>query len=212
MKIKIDTPTARSRLKERNEPYWQQVAPGCYLGLRVGRNSNIWKARKRLDTGKQKYETLGTDTELDFNQALAAAGKWFGTTDAETVGRYTVKDCAKDYIKHLELNNGVESAHRTEQQFKKHLVPVLGKVAVSKLTTRQIEQWRNNLVDTSRDGDALRASKDSANRNLSQFKAALNRAFNSGTVASDKAWRRVKPFPKVGAARKLLNRAWLAKC
>jgi hypothetical protein len=32
------------------------------------------------------------------------------------------------------------------------------------------------------------------------LKAVLNRAFHSGRVASDQAWRRVKPFAKVDEA------------
>ena len=32
------------------------------------------------------------------------------------------------------------------------------------------------------------------------LKAALNRAFHAGRVASDQAWRRVKPFAKVDEA------------
>lgn len=36
---------------------------------------------------------------------------------------------------------------------------------------------------------------------LSVLKAALNRAFEEGKVPSDDAWRRVKPFRSVDAAR-----------
>jgi len=38
---------------------------------------------------------------------------------------------------------------------------------------------------------------------LTMLKAALNRAFKDGEVSDDTAWRRVKPFEKVGANREL---------
>ena len=49
----------------------------------------------------------------------------------------------------------------------------------------------------------MRRSKDGANKLLSKLKAALNLAFNSGLAASDREWRRVKPFRDVGASRTL---------
>ena len=53
------------------------------------------------------------------------------------------------------------------------------------------------------DPELLRKSKDTANRVLSMAKASFNLAFNSGTVASDSAWRKVKPFKSVTASRKV---------
>src|SRR5262249_228073 len=46
-----------------------------------------------------------------------------------------------------------------------------------------------------------RVRRASANRVLTTLKAALNRAFREGHVSDDIAWRRVKPFEKVSAAR-----------
>jgi integrase len=50
------------------------------------------------------------------------------------------------------------------------------------------------------DEDARRKRKVTANRILAVLKAALNRAYQAGRMPSDHAWRRVKPFPKVGEA------------
>jgi hypothetical protein len=58
-------------------------------------------------------------------------------------------------------------------------------------------KWRDGLAK----GNP--ASKDTANRNLSAFKAALNHAWRSGHIKSDSAWRRVRGFKGVGAARRL---------
>jgi integrase len=54
-------------------------------------------------------------------------------------------------------------------------------------------------VDKSADG--LRKRRATANRILTVLKAALNHAWKSGHVASDDAWRRVKPFRAVETAR-----------
>ena len=48
--------------------------------------------------------------------------------------------------------------------------------------------------------DARRKRKATANRDLSMLKAALNRAYQAERIASDHAWRRVKPFPRVDEA------------
>jgi integrase len=45
----------------------------------------------------------------------------------------------------------------------------------------------------------VRARRSTANRTLTVLKAALNHAYIKGRVASDDAWRRVKPFRKVDA-------------
>ena len=55
----------------------------------------------------------------------------------------------------------------------------------------------------SENAEDVRKSKDSANRILSQAKAALNLAFRNGQVNSDTAWKRVEAFPAVGVARTL---------
>ncbi len=42
-----------------------------------------------------------------------------------------------------------------------------------------------------------RRRKSTANRILTILKAALNRSWRDGHVASDRAWRRVEPFKNV---------------
>jgi hypothetical protein len=56
------------------------------------------------------------------------------------------------------------------------------------------------LKPTPDSDDARRERKATANRDLSMLKTALNRAYQVERIASDHAWRRVKPFPKVEEA------------
>ena len=45
----------------------------------------------------------------------------------------------------------------------------------------------------------MRARRATANRTLTVLKAALNHAFHEGRIASDEAWRKVKPFREADA-------------
>jgi integrase len=51
------------------------------------------------------------------------------------------------------------------------------------------------------DHEAIRRRRASANRTLTVLKAALNRAWREGKIASDDPWRRVEPFEEADAAR-----------
>ena len=53
------------------------------------------------------------------------------------------------------------------------------------------------------DHEVQRRRKSSANRVMTNFKAALNLAFKHGKVPSDTAWRRVKLYRGVDAASSL---------
>jgi integrase len=99
--------------------------------------------------------------------------------------------------------------------FANSVLPELGHLLVETLTTDRIVRWRNALaarprgVRTKRtastratravadNDEARRKRKATANRCLTMLKAALNRAFRGGRVASDTAWRKVKPFARV---------------
>lgn len=83
----------------------------------------------------------------------------------------------------------------------KHLTKKLRDTPVVDLKTVQLKRWRDGMVKTDDDPEVVRRSKDTANRILNMFKAALNLAWRSGLVADDTAWRRVEAFRKVGKAR-----------
>lgn len=100
-----------------------------------------------------------------------------------------------------------------------HIVPDLGALDLDRLTARRIREWHTGLASSGRrlrtgakaekqalaavdasDPDAVRARRSSANRILTILKAALNHEYQEGRVASDEAWRKVKPFRGVDAA------------
>ena len=133
-------------------------------------------------------------------------------------GPYTVADAVGDYLAEITAEKKPAAVQGVRYVFDAWILPELGSLEVDKLTTDRLNRWRNKLaaqpkrVRTKRtateaatrptpdDEDARRARKATANRILAVLKAALNRAFHADRVASDTAWRKVKPFKRVDEA------------
>jgi integrase len=99
------------------------------------------------------------------------------------------------------------------------ILPGLGAVELAKLTAKRIRDWHTGLATASKlvrtgrivkkaweghavdtkDADAVRARRATANRTLTVLKAALNHAFHESRIASDEAWRKAKPFRETDA-------------
>ncbi|MBL0318567.1 MAG: site-specific integrase [Alphaproteobacteria bacterium] len=156
---------------------------------------------------------------LSFSQAQEKSREWFNKQSRIDAGidnsygkKYTVANALDDYLawfKH-ERKSYSYTAGTIETQIK----PELGNIELTKITPKAITTWRNKLAITpprlrSRKGevvnydkmgddpDSLRRRKSTVNRILTILKAALNHAFREGYVASDEAWRKVKPFHNV---------------
>jgi hypothetical protein len=142
------------------------------------------------------------ETVLDWKQAQAAARAW--ALKQTGGGPLTVRHALDRYIADLRARKGDRAAKLTAGRLDKHVVPILGDVLVSELKADQIRSWLNRMVRDSEDEEDRRRSKDSANRVLAVFKAALNLAFKDGLVVGDRAWRRVQAFKGVGEARKVI--------
>jgi integrase len=160
---------------------------------------------------------------LDYAQAQKAARDWWRTElrreegyDSRT-GPVTVADAVADYLKVLGRRGG-KSVYHARRAAETHVFPALGPVHAAKLTATRIEDWHHDLAeqaprvrskigekpkhrkaDSSADG--VRKRRATANRILTVLKAALNHAWKAGHVASDDAWRRVRPFKSVETAR-----------
>jgi integrase len=136
---------------------------------------------------------------------------------APSEGPYTVASAIADYLRVYERRGG-KALYTTRRAAETHILTSIGSIPVHKLTARKIETWHHALSeqqplartkpgnepnyrksDASQDG--RRKRRATANRVLTVLKAALNYAWKSGHVASDDAWRRVKPFREVDVAR-----------
>jgi integrase len=195
------------------------------LGYRRGKLAGKWVAR--IYTGARSYhvevlctadDTAEADGVQVFNfwqaadKARAFASEWRQPSS----GPYKVKDAVRDYVHHLE---GRASHRDTELRLAAYAIPALGEKPVSKLTSEQLKVWLRDIAKAPRrartgrgapqrhrhadpkDPESTRQRQLSANKILGQLKAALNFAFNEGKVASDRAWRRVKPYKGVAQAR-----------
>ncbi len=206
--IRIDSKTARARLKPRREPYWSKLRKGCYLGYRRTPDGGTWIARRRTPEGSQQYESLGAFPDVpqdeQFEHAKEQAETWIKNCGEGTKVGYTVKDAIDDYVAHLKVHNSATAAQEAKQRLHKHADDTLGHIRLTKLTTAQVTNWRDSLVRLSDDEDDTRKSKDGANRVLSMLKAALNLAYRKDIVGTDQAWRRVQSFAEVGSARKVI--------
>ena len=97
--------------------------------------------------------------------------------------------------------------------------PELGALRLDQLTAEHMSEWLQACANRGRalrarngekaprhmpaptDEDGIRARRATVNRTFSVLRAALNLAFEKGRIASDDAWRRVRPFGKVDQPR-----------
>jgi integrase len=225
---KLDTKTARKALKPRAKPYKARIREGLHLGYRRNLYGGEWVAIRYLGAGAYKTANLvkADDFKIDgelisFDRAQELLLEWACEREqapqAASAGPFTVDDALDAYFAHLEAE-GSKSLTDASQRASSLIRPALGTIAIKDLTREQITDWRNKIAaqprlvrgkkgEASRLGsaaaseDEIRRRKATANRVLTILRAALNFAFRSGKVESDSAWRAVKGFREVEAAR-----------
>jgi integrase len=224
----LDSRTARGRLKTRKKPYYRQLEPGLHLGYRRPvTGAGKWVARHYVGDERYEIEVIATADDfsdadgvaiLDFHQAQALARSRMVARAHAAAGKtkpLTVADAIESYIEFLESNR--KSGREGRYAANAFILPMLGKIEVAALTTDEIESWLKKLANAPArirtkkgekqqfkkgdDAEQPRRRKSTANRILTVLKAALNRAWRNGKVASDSAWRRVEPFEGVDSAR-----------
>jgi integrase len=155
---------------------------------------------------------------LSFDQAVNRAREHMVQHAGHGVaGPLTVADALTDYSVYLEHNGqNPDDVRRRANAF---ILPDLGRVECSKLTADRLRAWLTAMTKTPprqrtargesqqyrdldhTDAEMVRRRRATANRNFTVLRAALNHAFREGKVSSDVAWRRVKSFRSVDAAR-----------
>jgi integrase len=160
------------------------------------------------------YSEPDGDRILSFAQAQETAKAQ--RAHAERFGPFTVKEAVESYLESKEADSRdvVDSRCRAIA----HIYPTLGDMECEKLTTDTLRKWHRTLAKAlprirtkpgkeqqyrvfSGDKEAVRRRQASANRVMTILKAALNQAFENDKVTSDLAWRKVKRFKGVDAAR-----------
>jgi integrase len=167
---------------------------------------------------------------LSYLQACEKAEAWFEACQRTATleaggevphkGPYTVADAWRDYLADAE-RRGVHGIRIMNQTADAHILPALGEIEVDKLTIKKVRDWHKALAGIGRrrtgaprkEGqevehlalpeteDGKRARKDTANRILTNLKAALNFAKADKGIGRGVDWREVKPFKNVGRSR-----------
>jgi integrase len=217
---KLDSPTARARLKRGRQPHWQTLVTGrAHLGYQRWQDARTgrWLLR-RYDGQAYSVETLGQaddDREigadgvaiLDYEQAKAAAiAALDASAEGKPHGRLTVRRAMANYIDYLKAEH--RPTADTEWRTVAHITPKLGDIEVQALTSKKIRDWLSALATApafarTKKGapqnfrpapedidEAARRRKSSANRVLTILKAALNHAYDDQLVKSNEAWGR----------------------
>ena len=220
---RIQTRTAREKLRPSPTPYYRDLEPGIHVGYRKGKRAGKWVVRT-LVGDRYQVATIGTADDkaaadgvkvLDWSQAVEIARETARQTVAAHEGRrygpYSVADAVDDYLDWLREQG--RNMKDPEQRLAR-IRAALGEHKLSDLTRDQIKDWHKGIatsaplkrgggrreVDLS-DPEVQRRRKDTANRLLNDLKACLNHAFKEGKVRHDTEWRAVKPFQHVGEAR-----------
>lgn len=201
----IKSKSGRSRLSVRREPHWARIRTGLYVGYRkLKEGEGTWIAR-RQENGEKEYRSFGAiSSEGAFDDAVKAAIEWNDSLEQGATNKIvTVEDACRAYVDHLRMHKSPASAADAEGRFKRLIYGTkIGHIQLPKLKTTDVKKWLNAQVDPDADDeDDIRKAKDSANRNLNSFKAALNLALTDRLVATDAAWKTVTGFSGVGKRR-----------
>jgi Phage integrase, N-terminal SAM-like domain len=216
---KLDTRSARVKLTPRREPYWIKMQRGLSLAYRrTASPDGSWIARAYdpAATPSRTYKALGNADDhsdadgrglLTFDQAQQAARDWVAKlrAPAESDEHLTVAEACDRYLAYLKAERSVNSYIKTKSKIGKHVLPALGTMLVAALTVADLEAWKHGMVRV-RDGDeGERRNKDTANRALTDLKAALNRLYPK-TERAGKPWNSIQRFKAVGRARCYVRR------
>jgi integrase len=161
---------------------------------------------------------------FSFAQGQERARDWFDSKVREQAGDfvpsdrpYTVADALADYRADYQRRGG-KATDRLNWSAAAWIGSELGTVPLHRLPKGRIVSWHQKIAETPprlrtkpgaaqryREADTspegVRRRRSTANRLLTILKAALNYAWREGKISSDDAWRRVKPFKEVDAAR-----------
>ncbi len=163
-------------------------------------------------------------TALSFSQAQNRARAFFERRARELAGdvlpkagTFTVTEAISRYLVSYRRRGG-KAVDKVESVARTYISEDLGRMPVAKLTKGRIEAWHEGIATSGRRVRAARGKparvrvapsgpdferrrKATANRALTVLKAALNHAYHEGLAAHDDAWRRVKAYRNVAAAR-----------
>jgi integrase len=225
---KLDSPTARSKLKKGRQAHWEQLHAGTHLGYQRGKGTTFgrWILRRYVAGSGNKYRVtpLGTADDaykadgvkiLSHDQAKLRANAMVVSSSGGKIQNITVRQAMTRYIEWKEAEG--QSTTDIRSRGTAHILPVLGDLVVSELTAPDLRRWLATMAASpaqtrpkkgkaqyapAPEGDeAIRKRRATANRVLTMLKSVLNHAYDDELVSHRDAWgRKLKPFGEVDAA------------
>jgi len=210
--------TERDKLKARvgDEPHWQRLRQGCYVGFRPSKKGKrgTWFARVyNPDTKRNSRKALGDYGKLEghdvFKQAKTDAELWADTVESggeRASDMVTVKDACEAYARErpCPIQDGI---------LRRHVYPdPIAKVKLDKLRRHHLREWRKRLeeapalVTRNKKGEKLwkARAKSTVNRDMVPLRAALGQVLKPGAPNTDAAWQEaLRPFKGADKRREL---------
>jgi len=208
----------REKLKPKagDEPHWQRLRQGVYLGYRPSKKKagGTWFARcYDAETNRNSRKRLGdygTLTGHDvFKQAKADAESWAETVESggeRARDMVTVKDACEAYLEQ-------KPGSIAEGVFRRHVYSdPIAKVKLDKLRRHHLKAWRKRLeqapalLTRSKKGEKRwkERAKSTVNRDMVPLRAALGMVLKSGAPNTDAAWQEaLRPFKGADKRREL---------
>lgn len=206
---RLETPSARTRLKVRTEPYWRCIVPGLFIGYRRGKKSSAWVRRQRQADGSYTETRLGIADDhaaadgmlvLSFAQAVKQAQE--AKPGAPTVPRHvggglTLNAVVRTYLADRQTNPGGRSgrvmssstARMSEQVWNRHAASTIGARLVRDLTARDLRDWHAGIV---KKPPTVRGKPQPFDRNdpdqVRSRRASANRVLTIAKAALSYAW------------------------
>jgi integrase len=193
----------RIKLKPKagDEPHWQRLRAGCFLGYRPSRlgGKGNWFARAfNQDAGKYQRRPLGGYGDLAGNEVFAAAKRdaeiWCDRVESGGIAAEkleTVADACRAYLK-------AKPGSIAEGVFRRQVFDdPIARVKLDKVRRHHLLAWRQRLTETpaliSRSKKGQRRFKDRSastiNRDMVPLRAALGRVLSPGAPKTDAAWQ-----------------------
>jgi integrase len=221
---RLESRGARDRLKPNRKPYWKCLEPGrLHIGYRRRHKDEpgSWIARRYVgqdEGGQGRYREVTLGLADDFQDAdgktvLSYADAQRSALGDDMVvvarGRLTVADALSYYFAKRRAEGMVTAlSDDAQKRAKHHIMPTLGHMMITELTTHKLTAWRDDLASAPAlyRGGGVRKSTDrarrhTANKSVTILKAALNRCFADGLADRDTEWKRLKPYDKVNVSR-----------
>jgi hypothetical protein len=151
----LENRSGRMKLKPGPKVYWRSIIGPLALGYqrRHAGTAGRWIVRSYVGDEKYRqtpigmaddYEASNGDSIITYAEASERVRQNYRTGQEHPLSVLTVADAIADYVAWLQTHKA--TGRDAEGRAAALILPVLGKIRLSDLTTRQLTNWRDNLA------------------------------------------------------------------